>query len=119
MSSSSYIINTDLTVVGMGGFTGSNDAPSVSQLTTWQQSGQLGFVQLGGGPGGGPGGKGAPGQGKQPPGGSGGPGGTQTEQRQQWVRQACTPVAPEAYGGDGGADAASTSQELYDCRSGS
>lgn len=108
MSSSSYIINTDLPVIGMGGFMGSDDAPSVPQLTEWQQSGQLGFVQLGGGPGGG----------KQPPGGpggSGGPGGQHTEQRQQWVRQACTPVSPAAYGGDAGGDA--SSQELYDCRS--
>lgn len=115
MSSSSYIINSDLVVVGMGGFIGSDDAPSVSQLTEWQRSGQLGFIQLGGGPGGGPGGKKGPGQGNQPPGGRSGPGGQRSEQRQQWVRQACAPVPAEAYGGDGGADG--SPEELYDCRS--
>ncbi|MCI2422840.1 glycosyltransferase family 39 protein [Saccharopolyspora sp. K220] len=117
-----YIINSDLTVVGMGGFTGSDDAPSVAQLTEWKQSGQLGFVLLGGGMGGGarerdgmrlPNGVESPG-GMQPPEGmrgAGGPGGQLSSEREEWVKQNCTPVDPAAWGGS-----ADTSQELYACQ---
>ena len=128
---SSYIINTDLTVVGMGGFMGSDDAPSVSQLTEWKRSGQLGFVLLGGGPGGmmrsadgqngqAPDGQAPDGQGQdgrsqdgerrgmQMPGG--GRGGQAATDRENWVKQNCTLVDPAAYGGS-----ADSSQELYTC----
>ena len=119
---SSYIINTDLTVVGMGGFMGSDDAPSVARLTEWKQSGQLGFVLLGGGPGGAmrahdaqaqqgrgqrQGGDRA-GAGMQMPGG--GRGGQAATDRENWVKQNCTLVDPVTYGGS-----ADSSQQLYRC----
>ncbi|TDC90119.1 hypothetical protein E1161_19705 [Saccharopolyspora aridisoli] len=112
---SSYIINTDLAVVGMGGFMGSDDAPSVAQLTEWERSGQLGFVLLGGGPGslvrahdgqvlnGEQGGAGV-----RPPGG--GRGGQAATDRENWVKRSCTLVDPAAYGG-----ATDSSQQLYAC----
>lgn len=120
---SSYIINTDLTVVGMGGFTGSDDAPSVAQLTEWKQNGQLAFVLLGGGPGGmtrahdAQSGQAQQGQrqdgdragsGLQVPGG--GRGGQAAPDRENWVKQNCTLVAPATYGGS-----TDSSQQLYRC----
>ncbi|MFR9731336.1 ArnT family glycosyltransferase [Saccharopolyspora sp. MS10] len=123
---SSYIINSDLRVIGMGGFTGSDDAPSVELLERWKQQGSLGFVLLGGrgGPGGGPGGPGPSGQdpsgqGDQardgrPGGGMPGTGGASTE-RQEWVQRNCTLVDPAVYGGT-----ANTGEQqadgLHDCR---
>ncbi|MEV0086318.1 glycosyltransferase family 39 protein [Saccharopolyspora sp. NPDC050642] len=119
MGASSYIIESDVTVVGMGGFSGGDDAPSVARLTEWKRTGQLGFVQLGGmgGPGGMPRrggmgdrdgmGDGAP-DGAQPPGGM--PGGEVRQERDEWVKQNCTPVDPAAWGG-----AADTSVQLYRC----
>lgn len=112
MSSSSYIINSDVTVVGMGGFTGSDSAPTVDQLARWKQSGQLGFVLLGGGPGSGPSGGGPPGAAGGPGGGHGGPGhSAASAQRQAWVKQNCTLVDPAAYGGQ-----ADSGEQLYSCR---
>jgi hypothetical protein len=117
---SSYIINTDLTVVGMGGFMGSDDAPSVAQLTEWKRSGQLGFVLLGGGPGGmmrshdgqnqdGQGQDGMrDGSGASMPGG--GRGGQAATDRENWVKQNCTLVDPVTYGGS-----TDSSQQLYRC----
>ncbi|MFI0468134.1 ArnT family glycosyltransferase [Saccharopolyspora sp. 5N102] len=113
MGASSYIINSDMTVVGMGGFSGGDDAPSVAQLTEWKRTGQLGFVQLGGmgGMGGMPRrdgmGDGAP-DGAQPPGGM--PGGEVRQERDEWVKENCTPVDPAAWGG-----AADTAVQLYRC----
>lgn len=134
---SSYIINSDLPVIGMGGFMGSDDAPSVAQLTEWKQAGQLGFVQLGGmgGPGGGGPGGGMPGQqdgrdsqdgrnsqgdgerGGAPQGGGmpGGQGGAATE-RQEWVEQNCTLVDAATYGGTSSEQDGQSSGGLYDCR---
>ncbi|WP_338599419.1 glycosyltransferase family 39 protein [Saccharopolyspora sp. SCSIO 74807] len=135
----SYLINSELPAVGMGGFMGSDDAPSVQQLTEWKSTGQLGFVQLGGGPGGGPGGpggsgkQGPPGQGGHSQGGhsqgasdqngpgaqrSQGPGGEKRTERQQWVQQNCTEVPPATYGATTESDEmGSNSTQLYDCRS--
>lgn len=117
MAAAPFIINTDQTIIGMGGFFGADNAPSVNQLAQWVASGQLRFVLLtgssrdggpvGGGPGGGPGG-GGPGGG---PGGGGTGGGSASRlggltggvnystQRDLWVRQHCTAVNPSAYGG--------------------
>ncbi|MGP4017912.1 ArnT family glycosyltransferase [Saccharopolyspora sp. 5N708] len=124
-----YIINSDLTVVGMGGFSGGDDAPSVAQLTEWKQTGQLGFVLLGGGMGGGMGGglperdgmrvlNGMPlpdgaelPEGMSGPGGRGGPGGQLGSEREEWVKQNCTPVEPAAWGGS-----AESALALYTCR---
>ncbi|SDQ23921.1 ArnT family glycosyltransferase [Actinopolyspora saharensis] len=117
MSATSYIINSDVTVVGMGGFTGSDDAPSVEQLTEWQDSGRLGFVLLGGGMGGGPPGgssqENSQGNSQDPSGGSGampGMGGNVRSERQQWVGSNCTSVDPQTWGGS-----SDSSQELYRC----
>ncbi|MFC7340834.1 glycosyltransferase family 39 protein [Saccharopolyspora griseoalba] len=130
MGSASYIINSDLTVIGMGGFTGSDDAPSVQQLTGWKNNGELGFVVLGGGIGG-PGGRGG-GPGAQG-GGSGGQdrrgeqaqrpegttssagdrmpgGGQERDEREQWVEDNCTEVDPAAYGAT-----PDSALELYSC----
>ncbi|MER6993224.1 glycosyltransferase family 39 protein [Saccharopolyspora hirsuta] len=116
MGASSYIINSALTVVGMGGFSGGDDAPSVAQLTGWKQSGQLGFVLLGGG---GPGGMRPPGNADLPEGVDlpdaaafmGGPGGQASSDREEWVKQNCTPVDPAVWGGS-----ADSGLELYVCR---
>ncbi|GAA4887115.1 glycosyltransferase family 39 protein [Saccharopolyspora cebuensis] len=107
-AASSYLLGTDLVVVGMGGFMGSDDAPSVELLTEWQRTGQLGFVLLGGGPGGGfP--PGADLDGSFPGGPGGMPGGQVTSERQSWVEQHCTLVDPAEYGG-------AADDQLYDCR---
>jgi hypothetical protein len=44
-----YIVATDETVVGMGGFDGKDPVPSVDQLSTWVREGRLRFVLTGGG----------------------------------------------------------------------
>ena len=76
-----FIIGSDETVIGMGGFSGSDDSPSVSQLQQWTAEGRLKFV-LGGSGGGLPGMNGGAGR-----------------QRQQWIEQHCAAVDPAAYGG--------------------
>ncbi|MBE1496210.1 4-amino-4-deoxy-L-arabinose transferase-like glycosyltransferase [Amycolatopsis lexingtonensis] len=76
-----FIIGSDETVIGMGGFSGSDDSPSVGQLQQWTAEGKLKFV-LGGSGGGMPGMSGGAGQ-----------------RRQQWTAQHCTAVDPAAYGG--------------------
>lgn len=92
-ASSAWIIGSDVTVIGMGGFMGSDDAPSVNQLATWTSDGQLRFV-LGSGPAGGtPGGRAG--------GGGFGRGGTAATARNTWVQKNCTVVPPSAYGGTG------------------
>ncbi|MYW89720.1 phospholipid carrier-dependent glycosyltransferase [Amycolatopsis rubida] len=82
---SSFIIGSDETVIGMGGFLGSDDSPSVGQLQQWTAEGKLKFVL---GSTGGRGGRGMPGM-------SGGAG----EKRQGWIKQHCAAVDPAAYGG--------------------
>ncbi|GAB3276031.1 ArnT family glycosyltransferase [Parasphingorhabdus pacifica] len=115
---SAYVIDSDVTVVGMGGFTGGDDAPSVDLLTEWQWSGRLGYVLLGGSMG-----SGGPSIGNDRP----GPGGTgeASGDRSEWVRRFCAPVAPETYGGSSGSGAdegaeqsadQGGSSQLYDCR---
>ena len=125
MTAAPFIINSDDTVIGMGGFEGADNAPSVSQLAQWVSSGQLRYVLLtnGGGFGGGnagggtaggaggnagagggfPGGAGGSGGGSVggPGGGSGGGSGSTnySEQRTQWVEQHCTAVDAGHYGG--------------------
>lgn len=106
-AAATYIINSNATVTGMGGFSGSDPAPTVQQLATWVQQGQLRFVllsprsdprgdQVGQQPGGT-----IPGQanGEARRGGFGGflDNGV-AQQRQQWVQQNCTIVDPSAYG---------------------
>ncbi|GAA4931075.1 hypothetical protein GCM10023224_08680 [Streptomonospora halophila] len=107
-SAAPYIIGSDLTVVAMGGFGGTDDPPTVEQLTAWRESGELGFVLLGGGMGG------------APPSGAHVPSGAQTPmggaeqargEREEWVKQTCTRVDPKAWGG-----AQDGSRQLYSCR---
>jgi 4-amino-4-deoxy-L-arabinose transferase-like glycosyltransferase len=81
MASEAYIVHSDVTVIGMGGFMGSDDAPSVSLLKQWQSQGQLGFVLTSA--------AGSTG---------GGRGGGVAEQRTQWVQQNCKVVPSSAYG---------------------
>ncbi|MER6951347.1 glycosyltransferase family 39 protein [Nonomuraea sp. NPDC000554] len=79
---SSFILNSDATVIGMGGFMGIDDAPSVRQLKDWTSSGQLRFVLGSGG-----GGFGAM------------MGGTTGTQRSQWMKDHCSEVPAAVYGG--------------------
>jgi 4-amino-4-deoxy-L-arabinose transferase-like glycosyltransferase len=92
-AASGYIINSDATVIGMGGFLGSDNAPSVDLLAGWKASGKLGFVLDSGmsrGFGGGS--------------GQAGP----SAQRTTWVKQNCKVVPASAYGG-------TSTQTLYNC----
>lgn len=84
-------MGSDEVVIGMGGFSGSDDAPSVDQLQTWVTEGKLKFV-LGGGDRMG-----------------GGPGGRDDNGRQEWISAHCSTVDPSAYGGG-------TAQTLLECR---
>jgi 4-amino-4-deoxy-L-arabinose transferase-like glycosyltransferase len=82
---------TGLPVMAMGGFTGSDPAPTLDQLKRYIASGKLRFIVAGGGMGGGMGG-----------GGFGG--GTDTTNVTSWVTSTCKVVD---YGGSG--------NSLYDC----
>ncbi|MFD6414867.1 ArnT family glycosyltransferase [Streptomyces sp. NPDC060194] len=102
-----FILGSDETVIGMGGFMGTDDAPSLSQLERWTRSGELRFVLAS----------------------SAGPGpaprsGGAARERTDWIRAHCAEVDPSAYGGT--ADASSStggrgpmgpvgSGSLYDC----
>ena len=114
MAVAPYIIHSDLNVVGMGGFTGMDDAPSVDRLASTKRAGQLGFVQLGGGFGG-----------RQMPTGELPAGvelpsgmsqmmnqmnGTANE-RTAWVKENCTLVDSASSGLP-----KSITEQLYDCR---
>ncbi len=85
---------TGLPVMSMGGFTGSDPAPTLDQLKAYIASGQLRFVLAGGNGGGGFGG-----------GGFGGGSDTTASDRTAWVTSTCTVVD---YGGSG-------TSTLYDC----
>ena len=80
-------------VMAMGGFMGSDPAPTLAELQADVRAGRLRYVLLGG-PGGGPGGF------------FGGDGvGNVAAERTQWVRSACTPIAADG-----------VQEPLYDCR---
>ncbi|MFI6097025.1 ArnT family glycosyltransferase [Lentzea sp. NPDC051213] len=87
-----YIMRSDEVVIGMGGFSGSDNAPSVDQLQAWVTEGKLKFVLSGGERGGGPG------------------GGRDDNGRQAWIGQHCSTVDPSAYGGG-------STQALLECKS--
>ena len=106
-------------VIGMGGFGGMDNSPSVDQLRTWVADGTLRFVVSGGAFGGGPAG-GTQGGGAMPGGatpggampGGGMPGGASTMQdRTSWIEEHCSEVDPSRYGGD--TDSGTT---LRECR---
>jgi 4-amino-4-deoxy-L-arabinose transferase-like glycosyltransferase len=129
-AAATYIMATDDTVIGMGGFGGGDPAPSVDQLSAWVREGKLRFVLEGGGrggfgrngasggtapPGTTPGGT-APGTtpGGTTPGGTtpGGPrggggfGGGASTERTTWVEQNCKSVLTV------------NGQALYECTGG-
>jgi hypothetical protein len=87
MAAEAYLINSDAAIVGMGGFSGQDPAPTVATLTQWVQQGQLRFVLSSG----------------QDSRGDGLPDGTGRDavstQRSQWVQQHCAVVNPDTYGG--------------------
>ncbi|WP_330272808.1 glycosyltransferase family 39 protein [Lentzea sp. NBC_00516] len=89
---SPFIMRTDEVVIGMGGFSGSDNAPSVDQLQSWVSEGKLKFVLGGGAQMGGR-----------------GPGGRGDNGRQEWITAHCSTVDPSAYGGGSGL-------ELLECR---
>lgn len=108
-----YIIGTDETVIGMGGFMGADNSPSVGQLAGWVADGKLKFVLSA----------------KSGASGlfTGGPFaaiGAVMRERQLWIDQHCTLVDPVAYGGSAGSAAQAPSpfsmllgggQTLYAC----
>jgi len=96
-----FIIGSDATVIGMGGFGGRDDAPSVAQLDRWLAEGKLRFVLSGGSAPGGP--QRSPVQ----------------EERRRWIDQHCAVVDASAYGGrsapSGGPVRIGGADTLYRC----
>ncbi|MGV9375523.1 ArnT family glycosyltransferase [Nonomuraea sp. NPDC003707] len=90
MFASTFILGSDATVIGMGGFIGIDDAPTVRQLKDWTGSGQLRFV-LGSGFGAMMGGS--------------------STSRSQWIKANCAEVPAAAYGGS----PTTGGLTLYDC----
>ncbi|MEU7748212.1 glycosyltransferase family 39 protein [Nonomuraea sp. NPDC049158] len=100
MFASAFILNSDATVIGMGGFIGIDDAPSVQQLKDWTSSGQLRFV-LGSGWG-----------------GFGAMMGGASTHRSQWLKENCGEVPAATYGGSPTAPSSPMmggGTTLYDC----
>jgi hypothetical protein len=84
----------------MGGFSGTDNAPSVDLLKSWKATGKLGFVlESDEGRGGGGGGFGR---------------GGESSARTTWVKQNCHVVPVSAYGGTETQSLTGT-QSLYDC----
>ncbi|MHC3471019.1 ArnT family glycosyltransferase [Streptomyces sp. 7R007] len=109
-SAATFILNSDVTVIGMGGFSGTDDAPSVRQLQKWTKDGELRYV-LGSGSAGG---MGAMMGGKD----------SAASQRSTWITQHCTKVPAKKYGGTSSPDGSGseeggimglTGTTLYDC----
>ncbi|SFW71198.1 ArnT family glycosyltransferase [Amycolatopsis australiensis] len=96
-----FVIDSDATVIGMGGFGGRDDAPPVAQLDRWLAEGKLRFVLSSAGtvPGGPPR---SPVQGE----------------RQRWIERHCAVVDPGEYGGRSGGPVrvAGGADTLYRCR---
>ncbi|MEU5869442.1 glycosyltransferase family 39 protein [Nonomuraea sp. NPDC047529] len=103
MGVAAYIMSSDETVIGMGGFMGADPAPSVAQLDRWVKAGQLRYVLSGSVP--------------QPM--TGGGGGA-ARARTAWISGTCTAVPAAEYGGTTPTDAPARSpfggaQTLYRC----
>ncbi|MGH3547664.1 MAG: ArnT family glycosyltransferase, partial [Pseudonocardiaceae bacterium] len=101
MAAEAYLIHSDAVIVGMGGFSGQDPAPTVATLAQWVQQGQLRFVLAGGH-------------------GAAGGGGGVSALRTQWVRQHCVVVNPSSYGGSAmpaqkTPDPSDRVESLYDC----
>jgi 4-amino-4-deoxy-L-arabinose transferase-like glycosyltransferase len=85
-------------VMAMGGFSGSDPAPTLAQLKQYVQEGKLRYVLTGGA------------------GGLGGGGGGTVSSVTSWVEQNCTAVPASAYGATTSASAgAAGTQTLYHC----
>jgi len=84
-SSAPIILATGKAVVTMGGFTGSDNAPTVSQLEEMVSSGELQYVLINDGNGG----------------GRGGPGGGGSSEVTEWVQQHGTAVTDVDTGNSG------------------
>jgi hypothetical protein len=82
MGAEAYLIHSDAVIVGMGGFSGQDPAPTVTTLAQWVRHGELRFVLAAG--------HGAGGH------GAGGSGGGVSALRRQWVQQHCAVVDPTA-----------------------
>ncbi|MDT7839599.1 ArnT family glycosyltransferase [Streptomyces justiciae] len=109
-SAAAFILDSDATVIGMGGFMGSDDAPSVAQLEKWTKSGALRYV-LGSDSSGG---MGAMMGGKD----------SAASQRSTWIGENCTKIPAKEYGGSttsssndqaSGGMMGRTGTTLYDC----
>ncbi|GAA1603763.1 glycosyltransferase family 39 protein [Kribbella hippodromi] len=88
-----FIMESDATVIGMGGFNGGDNAPSTDQLQQWIESGKLRYILSA-----------APGQQNQPMpgGGKGQRRAANQQQRQTWIEQHCTVVSPTEYSSNPG-----------------
>jgi 4-amino-4-deoxy-L-arabinose transferase-like glycosyltransferase len=98
MAAEPYLLDSNATVIGMGGFSGGDPAPAVDRLAAWVDQGRLRFVLIGGRGFGRAFGRSAA-----------------TAQRDQWIGRHCTLVGPEAYGGAGRRPTTSGAQTLYEC----
>jgi hypothetical protein len=107
-ATNAFILNSDETVIGMGGFMGSDDAPSVTQLKKWTKDGELRYVLGSDNSGAGA---------MMVPGRSQGAAGD----RSDWISKNCTKVPASAYGGgktsqqSTGSAALFGASVLYDC----
>ncbi|AQZ70394.1 hypothetical protein BKM31_14625 [[Actinomadura] parvosata subsp. kistnae] len=81
MATASYIMSSDEVVIGMGGFTGSDPAPTAEQLDRWVKAGELRYVLSG------------PRQERMMGGQGGG------ESRTTWITKTCKVVPASEYGG--------------------
>ncbi|MEU4210556.1 glycosyltransferase family 39 protein [Streptomyces sp. NPDC026206] len=100
MAASAYILNTDEPVIGMGGYGGDNDSPTLAQLEKWTKSGRLRYV-LGAD--------------------KGAMGADTFVRRTAWIGEHCAKVPASAYGGvprpatAPGAQGFGDDVVLYDC----
>jgi 4-amino-4-deoxy-L-arabinose transferase-like glycosyltransferase len=93
-------------VMAMGGFTGSDPAPTLAQFQQYVSEGKVHYVLAGGGGAGGFGGFGGAGRG----------GGSATSQVIAWVEKSCTAVPASAYDGSAASGTTITAaQDLYHC----
>jgi 4-amino-4-deoxy-L-arabinose transferase-like glycosyltransferase len=100
MAAEAYLIHSNATVIGMGGFSGQDPAPTVATLAEWIQQGQLRFVLASG--------HGFSGHGFSGHGVAGSRAGV-SALRIQWVQQHCAVVNPSSYG------TSDRIEVLYDC----
>jgi 4-amino-4-deoxy-L-arabinose transferase-like glycosyltransferase len=108
-----YIMGSDAMVIGMGGFGGRDNTPSVDQLRQWVDDGTLRFILS------------SPSGGQNAPAVREGPSGMSSaaeQERQHWIEQHCRVVEPNAYGGKSSANTGSRggpdTGALYRCGGG-